>query len=107
MKSSLIKLAIGTALTLASSLSFADRGRDRHDDDDHRYRGDYRVEEPRRWNHRHFEPSGRHYRPHWNHQWRHHVHDRWCAHQGPAVRYGPRYFSLPEGQRIARTTSSR
>lgn len=99
MKSGLLSLAIGAALGLASTVALADRDDDhRHYRDggrgDHRddYRGDYRVDEPRRWD----PPQGHfrhdHYRPHWRHHWQHHVHDRWCGHLPPPVRFVPRYM---------------
>lgn len=98
MKSTLLKLALGAALGIASTLALADRDhgdRDRREYRDHD-RGDYRVEGPRRWDDRHGHYRHFNHRPHWNHHrkhhWKHHVHDRWCDHQPPAVRYGPRYL---------------
>jgi hypothetical protein len=86
MKTTLISLAIGTTLSLASSLALADR-------DDHRpnYRGDYRVENRHQRDDRHIEFSHRHFHPHWHYRGNPHVHDRWCGHRAPAVRFGPHF----------------
>lgn len=94
MKSRLLSLAIGAALSIASTVTLADRdhhGRYDRDGDWGDRRGDYRVDEPRRWgdNHDHFRHD--HYRPYWHHHWRHHVHDRWCGHLEAQPRQGPRY----------------
>jgi hypothetical protein len=99
MKTGILSLALAAALSLGSTLASADRGgrdNDRRGDDRHEYsddnyrghyRGDHRVDGPRRWsNHRGFRHDN------FNHNFRPHIHDRRCGHYAPPVIHGPRFL---------------
>ena len=89
MKSTSLAVATAAALTVFSTLAGAvDRWHGDHDDRyerreeyrDHRFHGQERWE-PREEFHR--------WRPRYEYEWRHHVHDRWCDHWAPPVIFVP------------------
>ena len=103
MKTTYLAVATATALTVLSTMAGAvDRWHAEHDERYERHERqedyrDHRIHGPGRWEPR---EEFHHWRPRYEREWPHHVHDRWCNHWAPPALYVPRVLG-PRPSRYA------